>query len=151
MSQRWRLNGPKNQQRYYSGKQKCHTLKAQIIIHASTRQILSTAFGNERCHDFRLYKETGVKVHPDVELLADQGYQGVKKHHAKSTTPYRKPPKPDLTFEQRQNNRALAKRRIVVVQLARTQCICIVALKSGGFFRVAIETDKSDLLLGSIW
>lgn len=119
MSLRLRLNAPKKQRRYYSGKQKCHTLKAQIIVDASTQRILATAFGKGRCHDFRLYKETQVKVHPAVLLLADKGYQGILKHHANSTTPYRKPPRRKLTPEQHRHNRAVAKRRIVVEHLHR--------------------------------
>ncbi len=113
------MNALKKQRRYYSGKQKCHTLKAQILVHQPTQQILATAFGTGRRHDFRLYKATNIRVHPEVELLADKGYQGILKHHANSTTPHRKPRNGQLSKEQRQHNRALAKRRIVIEQTNR--------------------------------
>jgi transposase len=81
--------------------------------------MLATAFGTRRCHDFRLYKETNVRVYPEVELLADKGYQGILKHHANSKNPHRKPRKNQLPKDHRQHNRGLAKRRIVVEQTNR--------------------------------
>jgi len=41
------IERPKKQRRYYSGKKKRHTLKAQIMMHQTTGQILCTAFTNK--------------------------------------------------------------------------------------------------------
>ncbi len=60
-----------------------------------------------------------MRIHPEVELLADKGYQGILKYHANSITPHRKPPKRQLSKDQRQQNRGLAKRRIVIEQTNR--------------------------------
>ena len=44
--------------RSYRGKKKRHTLKAQFVVDRQTRQIICTAFGREREHDFRLFKRS---------------------------------------------------------------------------------------------
>ena len=54
-----------------------------------------------------------------MEVLADSGYQGLGKLHAKSKTPRKKPRKSELTDEQRQGNRELASRRVVVEHVIR--------------------------------
>jgi hypothetical protein len=54
-----------------------------------------------------------------LEVLADRGYQGLDKLHAKSRTPQRKPRKGELSDEQKQSNRELASRRVVVEHVIR--------------------------------
>ena len=53
-------------------------------------------------------------------MLADSGYQGLVKLHAKSKTPRRKPREGQLTDEQKQSNRELARRRVVVEHVIRS-------------------------------
>jgi DDE superfamily endonuclease len=52
-------------------------------------------------------------------VLADSGYQGLQKLHEKSRTPREKPRKSELTDEQKQSNRDLARRRVVVEHVIR--------------------------------
>jgi len=59
-------------------------------------------------------------VHESLELLADSGYQGLSKLHAKSQTPHKKPRKGELSGEQKQSNRELARRRVVVEHVIRS-------------------------------
>ena len=75
--------------------------------------------GKGREHDFTLFKRTRPPVHPQAALLGDKGYQGVQHHHARSTTPFRKPPRRALSREQRRANRLLAQVRVVVEQVIR--------------------------------
>ncbi len=67
-------------------------------------------------HDFALYKRSKVDLHESLELLADSGYQGLSKLHDKSKTPQKKPRKGELSDEQKQSNRELARRRRWVVE-----------------------------------
>jgi hypothetical protein len=53
-------------------------------------------------------------------VLADRGYQGLDKLHAKSLTPQRKPRKGELSDERKQSNRELARRRVVVEHVIRS-------------------------------
>ena len=76
----------KEQKSYYSGKVKRHTIKAQIIFSPLQKAILSVFCGKGQVHDFQLFKQSGVLLHPDTLVLADSGYQGLEKYHAVFTT-----------------------------------------------------------------
>jgi IS5 family transposase len=71
-------------------------------------------------HDFALYKRSKLEPHESLELLADSGYQGLSKLHEKSRTPRKKPRKAELSDEQKQSNRELASRRVVVEHVIRS-------------------------------
>lgn len=81
---------------------------------------MCTAHGRGTTHDFALYKHSKLNLHPDLELIADSGYQGLDKLHGKSKTPKKKPKKGQLTKEEKQANRELARRRIVVENVIRS-------------------------------
>jgi DDE superfamily endonuclease len=81
--------------------------------------VLCTAHGHGPTHDFALYKRSRIEPHETLEVLADSGYQGLSKLHVKSMTPHKKPRKAALTDEQKQRNRELATRRVVVEHVIR--------------------------------
>ena len=70
-------------------------------------------------HDFALYGRSKVEPRESLEVLGDSGYQGLQKMHAKSRTPHKKPRKSELSDEQKQSNRELAHRRVVVEHVIR--------------------------------
>ena len=70
-------------------------------------------------HDFRIWKESQIDIKAETELLADKGYQGLKKIHAHSRTPIKKTRKKSLSKEQKKFNKQLAKERIVVEHIHR--------------------------------
>jgi hypothetical protein len=76
-----------------SGKQKQHTLKAQVVVNQANGQIICSAFGNGRVHDFRLFKLHRLPLLPEQLCLAGKGYQGLAKLHSSSSTPTTKPRK----------------------------------------------------------
>ncbi len=73
-----------------------------------------------RPHDFALYQRSNLEVHESLEVLADSGYQGLSKLHEKSRTLQKKPRQSELTDEQKQSNRELARRRVVVEHVIRS-------------------------------
>jgi IS5 family transposase len=115
-------NRPKHgQKKYYSGKKKRHTMKAQIIVvrkktkkqkeAAEKRKVRVAAVsptspGSE--HDKKLYDKTRTIIPPEMEVYADSGYQGTQMQ-----TPTKKPRKGELTQEQKESNRKLSQKRIV--------------------------------------
>ena len=109
----------KKQRRYYSGKKKRHTLKAQVVVNQATGQILCTAFGKGRVHDFQLFKLHRTPMLPEQLCLADKGYQGITKLHSSSCTPTKKPRKQKLDKHERQHNRFLARFRVVAEHVNR--------------------------------
>ena len=74
-------NDPKKQKQHYSGKKKCHTQKAQVIIDQATLEIIATAFSQGKKHDFQLFKESYGGIAPEIVCLADSGYQGLGNLH----------------------------------------------------------------------
>lgn len=90
-----------------------------MVINGRTREVICTAQARGPVHDFALYKRSRVEPHESLEVLADSGYQGLDRLHAKSKTPRKKPRKSELTDEQKQSNRALARRRVVVEHVIR--------------------------------
>ncbi|MEG3997611.1 transposase family protein [Microcoleus sp. SVA1B1] len=44
----------KKQKKYYSGKQKYHTIKSQVLANTKSTEIICTAFSNGKTHDFSL-------------------------------------------------------------------------------------------------
>ncbi|HYN44399.1 MAG TPA: IS5 family transposase [Candidatus Limnocylindrales bacterium] len=118
----------KGQKGFYSGKQKKHTLKTQVIIELETRRIMCLRHGKGKIHDFKLFKKSGVKLPKNIKLLADKGYQGILKIHELSETPIKKPKGGKLTNEQKKSNRELNQIRVAVEQVNR--CLKIFKILS---------------------
>src|SRR5665647_1399967 len=95
-------------------KKKRHTIKAQLVICVLTLAILSVVVGKGQQHDFSVFKDSRLLLHPDVLLLADSGYQGMHKHHQNSTLPVKKKKGQSLSAEDKAHNKALSKQRIFI-------------------------------------
>lgn len=109
----------RGQKRFYSGKQKRHTLKSQLIIDLATLEIRCVVNGEGRKHDYKLFRESKVHFHPSTESLEDSGYQGISKLHANSKLPKKKPRGGKLAKEHKQLNRTLARRRVIIEHINR--------------------------------
>ncbi|MDP1994185.1 MAG: IS5 family transposase [Ignavibacteria bacterium] len=103
----------KKQKHFYSGKKKRHTLKTQIIVDKKKKLVICTNFTNGKRHDFRLFKESGVHIHPEIRSLTDTGYQGIHKLHQNSALPKKKTKKNPLTKEDKKKNRELSSERVL--------------------------------------
>lgn len=102
------------QKKYYSGKKKRHTIKLQIIINALTKAIICINVCSGNVHDFKLLKLSKYKFHGRLKILADSGYQGIKKLHSNSETPIKASKNHKLTPEEKAYNRNLSRQRIVI-------------------------------------
>jgi hypothetical protein len=45
-----------------------------VLLNWQTHEIIATAFGKIRTHDFKLFKQSCIHVHPRTMVLADLGY-----------------------------------------------------------------------------
>ena len=81
------------------------------MVDKKKKKIICTNFSNGKRHDFRLLKESGVRIHPSIKILTDTGYQGIQKIHLKAELPKKKSKKEPLTKEDKKNNRALSSER----------------------------------------
>ncbi|MBS4166520.1 Uncharacterized protein NEOC65_001609, partial [Neochlamydia sp. AcF65] len=60
----------------------------------------------------RLFKESQVKINPQIRVLTDSGYQGLKKLHAQTQMPKKKSKKKPLTQEDKRTNQSLSRERV---------------------------------------
>jgi len=88
-------------------------LKSQLIVDKKKKTIICTRFSNGRRHDFRLFKESGVRLHPTIKSLTDTGYQGIQNIHHNAALPKKKTKKNPLTKEDKQKNRTLFSERVL--------------------------------------
>ena len=106
-----RPSQPERQKRVYSGKKKRHTLKPQILTTAQGEVLDVEAGHRGPAADKKIYEASTVAAQfPDATKQADLGYQGA----VDVTVPHKKPRGGELTPEQREENRALAKVRVHV-------------------------------------
>ena len=89
------------------------------MVQQGTGKILRTVCGKGRMHDLRLFKHSRTRFAEGVKCLADKGYQGILKVHSNSQTPKKKPPKGQLNAEQKRQNRALVRQRIIMEHVNR--------------------------------
>ena len=108
-----------NQKSFYSGKQKEHTLKTQLIIDLKSKKIICLASGKGRVHDFKIFQNSGVRVGDLIKIIADKGYQGIAKIHKLSETPIKKKKGKKLSKEEKQYNKLLNRLRVVVEHVNR--------------------------------
>lgn len=99
------LSNALKKRKFYSGKKKRRTLKTQVIVDKKSKRVICTSFSNGKRHDFRLFKESKVHLHPKIKTLTDTGYQGITKRHANSALPKKRTQKNPLTKEDKRNNR----------------------------------------------
>lgn len=119
----------RKQKHYFSGKRRSHTLKNTVIgeVKNGIPVVGPTAAGSR--HDYALLKEELDPQQPGlskVEAWVDLAYQGIKDHYPtfhKIHIPYKKPrkskanPNPSLTPQQKKENRAISRVRVVVEHL----------------------------------
>ena len=54
-----------------------------MVVDKKSAKIICTDFTNGKRHDFRLFKESNLHIHPAIEALADSGDTGLNRYHAK--------------------------------------------------------------------
>ena len=113
------MNVQKKQIDYYSGKQKCHTIKTQIFINGETKEIICIAQAKGKTHDFKLFKDSFIGIDELIKILADSGYQGILEYHENSITPIKKKKNQELTAEEKTYNRELSRVRILIENVNR--------------------------------
>jgi hypothetical protein len=89
------------------------------VICVLTLAILSVVLGKGQQHDFSVFKNKRLLLHPDALLLADSGYQGIHKYHQNSTLPVKKKKGQALSAEDKAHNKALSKQRVFIEHINR--------------------------------
>lgn len=90
-----------------------------MLVDKKTGAIICIKVGKGRRHDFHLFKTSKVRVKGTVKILADSGYQGIKKIHANSELPKRNTKKNPLTLEEKKINHQISSERVLVENVIR--------------------------------
>lgn len=98
---------------------KSHTQKAQFIANHKAAEIVATAFSQGSKHDFQLFKDDRTEIAEHIRVLADAGYQRLAELHKNCQTPFKKSKYHPLTIREKQRNRALARKRVLIEHIFR--------------------------------
>jgi transposase len=90
-----------------------------LIADQKTAEIVATAFTHGSKHDFQLFKDDQTDIAEHIRVLADAGYQGLAELHQNCQTPFKKSKYHPLTKRQKQRNKTLARKRILIEHIFR--------------------------------
>ena len=94
--------------------------------------ILKVYCDKGRVHDFKMFKDSKVQIHPAKLLLADLGYQGIRKIHPNSQIPIKRKKKQQLEPTDKKYNR----------QRASVRCPIEHVNRRGKIFRIVKEVYR---------
>ncbi|MBD0294596.1 MAG: transposase [Flavisolibacter sp.] len=98
------------------------------VNHHPPRKDHLCSIGKGRTHDFRLFKESNIRLHPAIALKAHSGYQSIEKMHRGSEVPHKRSKKRPLTPEQKAYNRSISPQRVLVEPvIGKLKVFCILS------------------------
>jgi DDE superfamily endonuclease len=90
-----------------------------IIVCFLTGIILSVRCARGTKHDFKILKESKLKINENAQIKVDKGFLGILKLFKKAQVPFKKSKHKLLTTEQKEFNQQLAKERILIEHINR--------------------------------
>jgi hypothetical protein len=99
------------------------------VIDRKTGQIICIEVGQGKRHDFHLFKKNKVRINKRVKLLADSGYQGIKKIHENSELPKKNSKKKPLTKEEKKVNHQISSKRVIIENVRKVKIFRVMAEK----------------------
>jgi hypothetical protein len=136
----YRHSDSKEQQKYFSGKKRQHTLKSQMIGMPEGKDIVEVEVGVPGpTADINLFRQSQSKFDKSQPFSGDKAFQGGEN----ITTPHKKKPKRELTQQQRDENKALSSNRIFIEHLIRLLKIFQIASQ---IFRLKLNTYEQIIL-----
>ena len=75
---------------------------------------MSLNFGNGKKHDFRIFKESKLRINEKIVINADTGYIGISKFHKNSVLPKKRSKKNPLSRKDKRNNKKLSSQRVLI-------------------------------------
>ena len=94
-------------------------MKVQIVADALSRDIICISMGKGSQHDFKMLQESKVCFSPQIQVIADKGYQGIKKLHANSVIPIKAKRGGELSALEKIYNSVVSKCRIYIEHINR--------------------------------
>jgi hypothetical protein len=88
-----------------------------VVVNKADGKIICTSFANGRRHDFRLFKESKLKIDSKIQAIVDTGYVGIQKFHANSVIPIKRSKKKPLTKTDKEFNHKVSSERVLNEQI----------------------------------
>ena len=107
-----RPTDPTEQTTCYSGKKKRHMLKNILLINATPSILFLSETHQGSVHDKRIADTTPYPLPAGSHLLQDRGFQAFTLEGVEIIQPTKKPRGKELTPEQKERNREIARRRV---------------------------------------
>ena len=131
----------KEQKKFFSGKKQRHTFKNQFVSLPKGRDLIDVLAGKRGPEaDVNLLRKQQKNFSKQQNFTGDKAYIGAER----TTTPKKKPPKRELTPEQKESNKLISQERIYVEHLIRIIKIFRVASER---FRLHSQTYKQVILV----
>jgi hypothetical protein len=136
----YRDSDQKEQQKYFSGKKRQHTLKSLMIGMPEGKDIVEVEVGVPGpTADINLFRKSQEQFDKSQPFSGDKGFQGGEN----ITTPHKRKPKRELTQQQKDENKALSSNRIFIEHLIRLLKIFRIASQR---FRLKLDTYEQIIL-----
>lgn len=90
------------------------------MVDKKSQQVICVTGSEGRKHDFRLFKESKVAIHPSIKAQVDTGYQGLQKRHIYTEIPKKRTKKNPLTKEDKKKNQVISSSRVTVENIIRS-------------------------------
>ena len=103
-----------NQRDHYSGKQKDHTVKNNLICRDNQQVVYLSETYQGKVHDKKMVDLEQCTFPEGSRLRMDLGYQGYHPEGVMTLLPIKKPPKSELSQQQKNFNRWVSQGRVVV-------------------------------------
>ncbi|GBE93811.1 transposase family protein [Nostoc cycadae] len=136
----YRDSDSKEQQKYFSGKKRQHTLKSLMFGMPEGKDIVEVEVGVPGpTADIKLFRQSQPKFDKYQPFSGDKGFQGGEN----ITTPHKRKPKRELSQQQKDENKALSSNRIFIEHLIRLLKIFRIASQR---FRLKFDTYEQIIL-----
>jgi hypothetical protein len=84
-----------------------------VVANKANGQIICTSFANGRRHDFRLFKESKLRIDSKIKTVVDTGYVGIQRFHINSVVPIKRSKKKPLTRVDKEFNHRVSSERVL--------------------------------------
>ncbi|MBR0183617.1 MAG: transposase [Clostridia bacterium] len=91
--------------------------------------VICTSFTFGKCHDFRLFKDSNLPINQKIKILADTGFQGIKKFHENSEIPKKRFKNQKLTLSDKLENRRISRQRVNIENIGFIKRFKIISEK----------------------
>ncbi len=96
-----------------------HTVKTLLIVCFLTGLIRAVVCGRGQIHDFKLFKQSKIRLSQKTIIKLDLGFLGMKKLYPQAELPTKASKYHPLTKDQKKSNKQLAAERVLIEHINR--------------------------------